>query len=215
MDMGNSFDTDAIPADTQTVLISDRRSASRQISVMLFAKLVANGHQLPCRVLNLSIHGAKIESNIPLAPDHKVVIEFRSDLAISGTVRWVHHRKAGIHFDTAIDLVSLLRRSEVRIERIKPRPPRYRCDAKVAIKTDAQWLQGNVVDISNTGLKVCCPNNLHCKTEVMVEIERMPRRKAQVAWSSAETVGLRFINPFKYQELELWLLRHIHAGQIL
>jgi hypothetical protein len=182
---------------------------------MLFAKLVANRQQLPCRILNLSIHGAKIESNIPLAPDQKVLIEFRSDLAVSGTVRWVQHGKAGIHFDTVFDLVSLLRRSEVRIERIKPRPPRYRCDAKVAIKTDAQWLQGNVVDISNTGLKVCCPNNLHSNAQVMVEIEHMPRRKAQVAWSSADAVGMRFINPFKHQELELWLLRHIHAGQIL
>jgi hypothetical protein len=43
---------------------------------------------------------------------------------------------------------------------------------------------------------------------VTIEIEGLPRHKAQIVWLSEHASGLKLLNPFKFQELELWLLSH-------
>lgn len=206
MELGFSLEPNAEPIEIDTTTVSDRRSASRHISVMLFAKVIGEEAQLPCRVLNLSLNGAKIETHARLERDSPVLIEFRSDFRVAGTVRWAKIGQAGIQFDAPIDFATALRRSDISIARIKPRPPRYVCSAKVIIDSDRRLLIGRAIDISTSGVKVRCPHSLRSNSEVMVEIEGMPRHRARVVWASSGTAGLKFINQFKYHELEMWLL---------
>lgn len=195
----------ACPTHPVPGMVPDRRSESRQISVILFAKLVAGATQLPCRVLNMSNQGVKVETRLPLQTGDPVIIEFRSDLTVPATVRWAGSGRAGIQFDAPINLAALLRRSDFCIERFKARPPRYHCNAPVLIKLNGQCVNGNAVDISSTGLKVRCPNDFRANIQVVVEIAGMPRHKARVMWTSPHAAGLKFVNPVKFHELEMWL----------
>jgi hypothetical protein len=208
MQLSHSSEHFSAPSLDDTALSPERRSATRQISVMLTAKLRAASWQQPCRIVNLSIKGAKIETLAELEVGETVLIEFRSDLEAAGRVRWKKAGQAGIEFDAPIELQAALRRSEIRIERIKPRPPRYRCEAAIIVESPHRRVYCGIVDISSTGLKIDCPLIAAAGHMVAIEIEGLPRHKAQVVWISAHASGLQLLNPFKFQELELWLLSH-------
>jgi hypothetical protein len=191
----------------------ERRASARQISVMLTAKLNSGNMQQPCRIVNLSVTGAKLETLIPLTEGEPVLVEFRSDLVIKAKVRWTREGQAGIEFDAPIALQAALRRSEVQIGRIKARPPRYRCDARATVENGNKRWQCHVVDISSTGLKIRGAGAVAIRETVMVEIEGLPRHRARVIWTGADMIGLRLLNAFKYHELELWILSHGRSSQ--
>lgn len=184
----------------------ERRASNRQIAVRLTAKLNSGNWQQPCLIVNLSIKGAKLETLVPLTVGEPLLVEFRSDLVIKANVRWVKEGQAGIEFDTPIELQSALRRSEVQIGRIKARPPRYRCEARAIVESHNKQWQCDVIDISSTGLKIQGGGSLAVSDIVMVEIGGLPRHRARVIWIGTDTIGLRLLNAFKYNELELWLL---------
>ena len=185
----------------------ERRSANRQVSVMLTAKLETTGRQQPCRILNISSKGANIESLISLEVGQPIEIEFRSNLKSQGTVRWVREAQAGVEFDEAIDLNEIWKRSEVSIKRIKPRPPRYCCFAPVTVEHGDQRQQCQIIDISASGMRVVDISNMVLGTTVMIEPTGLPRHRAKVVWCNKESAGLKLVNAFKYHELEMWLLQ--------
>jgi hypothetical protein len=213
MQLSHSSEQIVLPQLDDIALRSERRSAARQISVMLTAKLRSASHHQPCRIVNLSVTGAKIETLADLAVGESVLIEFRSDLEVAGTVRWRKAGQAGIEFGAPIELQAALRRSEIRIERIKPRPPRYQCSAAVIVESPHRRVYCRAVDISSTGLKIDSPLMSPAGQVVTIEIEGLPRHKAQLVWLSEHASGLKLLNPFRFQELELWLLSHGRLDQ--
>lgn len=213
MQLSHSSEQIVLPQPDGLVLPAERRSAARQISVMLTAKLRTASQQQPCRIVNLSIKGAKIETLAVLEVGQAVSIEFRSDLVVDGIVRWNKAGQAGIEFDIPIELQAALRKSEIRIERIKPRPPRYRCKAAVIVESPHRRVYCGMIDISSTGLKIDSPLMSPAGHIITIEIEGLPRHKAQIVWLTEHASGLKLLNPFKFQELELWLLSHGRVDQ--
>lgn len=207
MELNYSLDTASGSSIGECARVRERRSANRQISVMLTAKLETTGRQQPCRILNISTKGANIESLISLTVGQPIEIEFRSNLKSKGTVRWVRNSQAGVEFNDAIDLNEIWKRSEVSIKRIKPRPPRYCCFAPATVEHGDQRQQCQIIDISASGMRVVDIANMVIGATVMIEPKGLPRHRAKVVWCNKESAGLKLVNPFKYHELEMWLLQ--------
>jgi hypothetical protein len=207
MELNYSLNTASGPSIDECAPARERRSSNRQVSVMLTAKLETTGRQQPCRILNISTKGANIESLISLKVGQPIEIEFRSNLKSKGTVRWVRDSQAGVEFQDAIDLNEIWKRSEISIKRIKPRPPRYCCFAPAIVEHGDQRQECQIIDISASGIRVVDITNIALGATVMIEPKGLPRHRAKVVWCNKESAGLKLINPFKYHELEMWLLQ--------
>lgn len=206
MELNSSLNAASTPISDEVQPASERRSGDRQVSVMLTAKLEAAGRQQPCRILNISVKGANIESLIELQVGQPIEIEFRSNLKLHGIVRWVRQSQAGVEFQSAIDLNEIWKRTEVSIMRIKPRPPRFCCFAPATIETTDGNQICQIIDISASGLRVIDLSNVPTGASVMIEAEGLPRHRAIVIWCNANSAGLKLVNAYKYSELESWLL---------
>jgi PilZ domain len=207
MELNYSLDTASGPGIDESAPARERRSSNRQVSVMLTAKLETSGRQQPCRILNISSKGANIESLISLKVGQPIEIEFRSNLKSKGTIRWVRDAQAGVEFNEAIDLNEIWKRSEVSIKRIKPRPPRYCCFAPAMVEHGENRQQCQIIDISASGMRVVDVKKMVLGATVMIEPTGLPRHRAKVVWCNKESAGLKLVNPFKYHELEMWLLQ--------
>lgn len=207
MELNYSLDTAATTGTDECAPVKDRRSSNRQISVMLTAKLEVADRQQPCRILNISTKGANIESLIELQVGQAIEVEFRSNLKSTGVVRWVRKYQAGVEFDEAIDLNEIWKRSETSIKRIKPRPPRYCCFAPAFLEYGEVRQHCHIIDISASGVRLVDTENIPLGAVVMIEIEGLPRHRAKVIWSTTNSAGLKLLNAFKYQELEMWMLQ--------
>jgi len=207
MELNPSLNIVSPPISDDAQPVSDRRAGERQVSVMLTAKLEAGGRQQPCRILNISVKGANIETLIELQVGQPIEIEFRSNLKLHGIVRWVRKSQAGVEFQNAIDLNEIWKRTEVSIMRIKPRPPRFCCFAPATIETADGNQLCQIIDISASGLRVIDLLNVPSGATVMIEADGLPRHRAVVIWCNANSAGLKLVNAYKYSELESWLLR--------
>lgn len=193
-------------AESFEAAIVDRRNAERQLSVFLSAKLMVSGLECPCRIQNLSSHGAKIETPLDLRITEAVTIEFRSDLIAQGNVRWRQDSSAGIEFADRFDIDRLLKGIMPTISRVKPRSPRYQCAIAATISNDDVDYLCEVIDISTSGLKVSGSGRLRRGDIVTVKVEALPPHKAKVIWFEGDHCGLKLQNSFTYDEIRGRLL---------
>lgn len=185
--------------------VAERRTAKRHMSVFLLAKITAAGQQALGRVLNLSQSGAKIEAQLSFKSGDTLVLEIRSDLRVAGTVRWVRNRTVGVEFDREIDVGRFLSREQPRLNRVKPRAPRYSCnaDATVAAETETNVLK--VRDVSLSGAGLAGETALGAGSELLVTIFGLKPRRAKVIWSNAQGIGITFLKPLDFRDFESWL----------
>ncbi len=187
----------------------DRREADRQMSVLLTAKISGNGYETFCRVHNISVNGAKIETLVTLQSGDSVCIEFRSDIVADGIVRWAKQGMAGVEFSSSINVGKILKRSDVNIARTKPRPPRYKCDARAEIEMGKAAFDCDVIDISITGAKLRGVRHLRMGDILFVQVSGLSKHSAKVVWQRGDEAGVRLVNPFRYDEIEWWLFLNV------
>jgi hypothetical protein len=183
----------------------ERRAADRQMSVLFAAKIAGNGQENVCRVHNISVNGAKIETLALFQKEHLVRIEFRSDIVVDGIVRWVEQGMIGVEFSAPVDIAQILKRSDFNIMRTKPRAPRYKCNAKAAIEVGKVTFDCSVLDISLSGVKLSGAGRLRVGNEVFMDIEGLPKHGAIVEWCRGNDAGLKLVNAYRYHEIEWWL----------
>lgn len=186
----------------------EKRDSERHVGVILIAKIESIGTQSVCRIRNISAKGAQIETNIPLKFNQLVALELRSDLKLTGRVRWKKGVYAGLQFDKPIDLTRYLLRPESKIDRIKVRAPRYECHAEAVAIADIGNFRCVVSDVSLSG---ACISNLPSKVKlkpnqtVRFRCDGLPVRQACIVWVDCDRLGLNFRHPIKYTELQDWL----------
>lgn len=183
----------------------ERREANRQLAVLLPAKISGNGYETLCRVHNISVNGAKIETLVTLKQEDQVRIEFRSDMVANGIVRWVKQGVAGIEFTASVDITKILKRSDFHISRNKPRPPRYSCNTHAEVEKDGVKFECKVADISITGAKLRGAKQLRTGDLLFVHVTGLSRHRAKVVWQRGDEAGVRMVNPYRYDEIEWWL----------
>lgn len=184
---------------------AERRTATRHMSVFLLAKITTRDQQALGRVLNLSQTGAKVETRLSLAPGDAILIEIRSDLKVAGTVRWAGGRTVGVLFDREVDVGRFLSRDLPRLNRVKPRAPRYVCDADAAVAVEAETAILKVRDVSLSGAGLSGETALNPGDDVLVTIFGLKPRRAKVIWSNAQAIGITFLKPLDFRDFESWL----------
>lgn len=192
-----------------TVEMVERRANARHIAVMLIAKLSCAGTQSICRIRNISSMGARIETNLDLQKGERLALELRSDLKMTGQIMWVDGGNAGVQFDEPIDVARYLMRTESRIDRRKPRPPRYQCAANVVLVTDGGCFSCSMFDIGLSGAGLCdLPPRMKLRAGHIVKLiaDGISSHHATVAWTEGNRAGIKFRHPLKYTELQEWLL---------
>lgn len=175
------------------------------MAVFLLVRLEAGGRQTIGRVVNISARGAKVETILPLSVGQELHIELRSDTSISGTVRWVADRAAGIEFDHDVPLQDFLTRKQSRLAKIKPRPPRFESRATATISSEKETISGEVQDISLHGARIAGKFQFNINDQVVVAIDGLSRRRSRVAWMRVGQIGVEFLKPLDFRELGNWL----------
>ncbi len=187
---------------------TERRSGTRHVAVILIAKLTVGSVHSVCRIRNISNSGALLETSHVIAPGQKVLLELRSDLIVSGRIVWTKSGHSGVQFESNIDVSHYLSRTESRLNRIKVRPPRYRCTADALLEYNCQLFACSLFDIAMSGARLCnLPAELALKCGHPVKLMRdsMPSRNAIVVWTDKHSAGIKFHQPLKYGQLEDWL----------
>lgn len=90
----------------QSGITQNRRS--NRSPVLLSAKLIVGGEELPVVLRNLSSEGALVEG-AQLPVEGSATLFKRNDLAVAGRVVWVERKFAGIAFDRKLEPSELLR----------------------------------------------------------------------------------------------------------
>jgi phage gp46-like protein len=183
----------------------ERRSAQRQVAVILVAKLSIGSNNSVCRIKNISTSGALLETNTSLFQGQSVTIELRSDLRAFGRVMWSNNGHAGIKFDAQIEVARYLLRSESKLNRIKARAPRYQCQAIATLVVDGSRITCTMDDIGLSGARLGnLPKLLMLRPgfQVQLLVEGISSRHATVAWNASGKAGIRFRQPVRYTELQ-------------
>ncbi len=186
---------------------ADRRAAKRHVSVFLLAKLTMGSRQALGRVLNLSQTGAKIETSLSVKSGDTLTLEIRSDIKATGKVRWARDGAVGVEFDHPVDVGRFLSRQQARLGRVKPRAPRYVCDAEATVNADTETSVFKVRDVSLSGAGLAGELPLRPDDEVLVTIFGLKPRRAKVIWANADGVGITFLKPLDFRDFESWLSR--------
>lgn len=193
------------PAAYALALPADRRQAQRHVSVFMLAKISRGRAEALSRVVNLSESGARIETSLALMPGDVVSFEFRSDLRVEAVIRWTHGRAAGMQFTTLIDVDRVIHPRDSRVSRIKPRAPRYRCAAEAQITQSLSPRPCRASDISLQGASFTGHFDCRPHQSVLVEINGLAPRHASVVWVRSDQIGVRFLLPLNFRELDAWL----------
>ncbi|WP_299323765.1 PilZ domain-containing protein [Parasphingopyxis sp.] len=190
-----------ISLSEQPPLSPDRRSGQRYMSVLQAGKIMTDTVEELCLIRNISSRGVMTEVFAPIAIDTPVQIEFKAGAQARGIVRWIKDGRAGIEFDTPIDVHEVL---APHSGRMAPRAPRLSIDgmAKVTIGDTHERLQ--VLDISQGGVKVAAGMFLEAGVDAVVEIEGLPVRASVVRWVSDHHAGISFNRIMPLDQVAYW-----------
>lgn len=186
-----------------------RRDSKRYVTVLKVGKAVVDGTDQLCLVRNMSREGAKLDIYHGVTQNQKITVELRSDKVVTGTVRWVGDRAAGIEFDEPVDVSDLLQHKSHRgVLRKLPRAPRFIAQANMELEHDHGRFDGKLINISLHGLCVETVAAARIDDRIVARIEGLPARSSTVRWLGENLMGLHFDMPMGFSELARWLQDH-------
>lgn len=187
----------------------DRREAERYVTVLKVGKAVVDGHDQLCLVRNMSRKGMKVMLPHGVKPDQRVAIELRSDQVINGTVRWAGENVAGVEFDEMVPVEVILQHKHTRsVLRQHPRSPRFDRHEKVRVECADGKFDARMINISLHGICIEINRVFRNDERIVVSVEGLPARSANVRWIGHNMTGLHFERPLSYAELSRWLEDH-------
>lgn len=186
-----------------------RRDSKRYVTVLKVGKAVVDGTDQLCLVRNMSREGAKLDIYHGVTQNQKITVELRSDKVVTGTVRWVGDRAAGIEFDEPVDVADLLQHKTHRgVLRKLPRAPRFVAQASMELEHDYGRFDGKLINISLHGLCVETDAAARIDDRIVARVEGLPARSSTVRWLGENLMGLHFDMPMGFSELARWLQDH-------
>lgn len=190
---------------------SDRRTADRQIFVLINAAIMHQGRDSLCRIRNLSSGGVMIECGLPLAVDDVVSLRLKSGHEIGGLVRWVSEGKAGVAFDDPASAM-LVSGAVALPETMRPSPigyPLFRRTALVKLCVGHRREPAVVAMISPTGIIVESGTDWGSEGLFTVCIDdlgdHVARRSDAGSDDEEGAMALIFVQPLHYRAFNEWL----------
>lgn len=179
----------------------DRRSGQRYMSVLQAGKIVTETLQELCLIRNISSRGVMTEIFAPIEVGTRIQVEFKAGATVDGTVRWVKDGRAGIEFDSPVDVHQVLASQSGRMT---PRAPRLSIDGTAKVTVNAMDEKLQVFDISQGGIKVAAGMALEAGIDVVVEIEGLPVRAGVVRWVDDGHAGISFNRIMPLDQVAYW-----------
>lgn len=207
LDMPENWDEFSLPAPTAD-LAAQRRRAVRTTKVMLVGKLIAEGHEQLCKVLNVSASGLMMSTASSLSPGERVRIEFKNGRELGGTIVWSRPPNSGMRFDAPIDVEQMLS-SEVPTATgrptLLPRAPRLSTDRIALVRCAGRTLPAHLLDLSQGGAKVRLTNSLMPGDQLSIAVAPHPAALGTVRWVRDNEVGIAFFNVLPFDQVARWL----------
>jgi hypothetical protein len=178
--------------------------APRAITTLLVARLLRQGcGATPCRVRNVSASGMLVETRAALTRGMPVSLELRGGTCIEGTVVWHENGCAGIAASAPIDLDGFL--SETGNKLGVPRAPRFDIACPVRLSSYGSTTAGTVENLSQTGARLALATPISAGVTYRIVFPGLPPRDCEVRWCGGDEVGVRFVEPLAFNELDRWL----------
>ena len=139
------------------------------------------------------------------APNQSIMVQFSTEVTVSGLVVWSEDGHIGIEFANPIDVASVLSNVHKSLRKRKiARAPRLKIECGGTIKIGDRNLSIRLQDISQRGAKVLS-SFIRPGDEVEVDLGGIERR-ATVCWTRGEYAGLNFVRSLSYEELAQWVI---------
>lgn len=187
----------------------ERRSAERQVSVLINAGIVHEGRDALCRIRNLSAGGVMIECDLPLAVEDRVELKLRSGRTVEAVVRWTEEGKAGIAFQDADSAALVTERLAASALETSPIGyPLFEREGWAEIVADHKRVRTRIARISPTGISVSSDDRWGAERVFSVSIDGLGdhlTRRADNPADGAEEMSLIFVQPLLYRALNDWL----------
>lgn len=200
-----SFDTDAVKKH-DGAQIEDRRASERTKTIFRPAIITYGSFRGLCLVRNISPTGMMAKVYSPVAVGTSVIVEFDSNLSVTGTAAWSENEQIGVRFNESVDVAGVLVETGKRGAGNKVnRPLRLEIEAHGEMEINKRILPFEVQDISQRGIKAKIPVNLNPNDEVMIQVIGLEPRLAVVRWTRPGEAGLNFTRPLRLDELAMWV----------
>ena len=185
----------------------DRRSQTRQTSVLRLALLDAGGFTQLCRITNVSLQGLQATVFGSASAGTRVRIRVPDEINLQGTIVWAKHNCVGIKLDEPLDYTSLLRFGGPGSPHgRRRRMPRIQIAAPASLTSGGRTYAAELTDISPGGAMVRTRHRLPARGPITLNVFGLPRIAAQIRWSADDRAGLLFNHTVELRLLTDWLL---------
>lgn len=182
--------------------------APRTVTMLIVAKLVTQGREGLCRIRNIGPGGLTLETATSLEPGQRLAVEIRDKPALHGRCAWRNAPRAGMAFDTPVEVKDVLGHAEApesKLRRVRhARGPRVAVGRHIGIDLPAGSVFGDLVDISQGGARLSLPVRVDPGEWIMLDLPGLKRKKAVVRWIEGQ-VGVAFADRLGFEELSAWL----------
>lgn len=183
----------------------DRRDDDRHIAVLRVGRLQTDAGDQLCVVRNISPGGLMFECLYPPEVGAAVMVEWRTDKQMHGTVRWTKEGAAGIQFDAQVDVERMLKEERSSLLRVRPRQPRFVRQGIVRLVGEGEPVIGHIFDISIGGLSCRTDEPLRKGEPIAAVLEGVAATNAEIRWIKGDAAGIRFEKPLPWRAFQRWL----------
>lgn len=182
-----------------------RRRDERKVATFKVARICGIQGEALCIIRNFSARGARIETNFPVDPGQRLMLQVRSDFMMASTVRWSADGSAGVEFDAPVDPADFL---AAATEHLHPsRPPRFcaRGGGRLMGAHDEGRVFVENISLAGVGLGLLEPMSLSPGDVVELALDGLGEFTATVRWATPERIGVKFCSPVHFRRLAGWL----------
>lgn len=174
-----------------------RRGAGREDNLRVGLFETRTARQL-CLIRNISRSGARVRVYRRYRIGTRAVIDLKTGHRLEGTVVWAQMGHVGVEFEEMIDVDALFSTESLQAKGHRARLPRVECQAPVTVRSGDSLLKGQVVDISQGGIKVESEQPIATGRAVVLLPGLYPI-SSQVRWSEGSHAGIAFdeLIPFR------------------
>lgn len=186
----------------------ERRENDRHLTTLRVAKLVTESSEGLCIVRNASAGGMMIDAMLVIEPGQIVTIDLNNDHQVEGKVVWYRDGLAGVQFDEALDIDSVLAKPGVLKNGMSPRLPRLEIEGSVELKYSNRSITANICDISQRGVKLSLADELLVNFQITVIMPGFRPLTGSVRWARDNYAGIAFHEIVSISELMAWVAGH-------
>lgn len=167
-----------------------RRADPRFPTLGRVARIDALGVSGLCRVLNLSDHGAAIETSANAACGDPVRLWFDSENIVQGRVAWCRGNRIGIRFLTPIESFAMIRKIASDRWSGAARPPRLSASIVATVSHETQSFATVIDNVSEAGFCIRHPGCLRAGVEIEMVTAKGLRMRGTVRWADGVVAGV-------------------------